>query len=384
MLFFAIDDQEQLKNHKEEAISNSYVAHGGVGYNNVDDSRRPVSKQLLEQRNNTPTHYSFGCVSSSSSSACPVLPQRIKHSLWFNSLLCRKKRERPVVKGGGNSPAGVKTSQVAAVTSVFTGEIRGNAGGIRANASGIRGHERRRRSKEINLASVRPPIPRWATERQLSLVDSRSERKFNLTARALAFDFPSILPSEEPQSSTSQTRNDDHTGATEKEFRPAAQGTPNLRPTAKEQAAQITADHLPEAVTTTEFLPTAHFVAGNTTVSYWRSLSCNSISIPANHGRHHQQKLPEYRMWAPYYSPGRINKAKLTTTFGRAIPPDGRSGADATRYYSRTVKISPPTLEQSGLLRFYLTPLRSSGRTRISSGRRPSKRGFWSVFFLPK
>lgn len=376
---FAIDDEEQLKNHKEEAISNNNVAHGergAVGYNNIDESRRPVSKQLIEQKNNTPTHYSYGCVSSTSSSACPVLPQRIRHSLWFNSLLCRKRTERRGVKAGSNSPAGIKTtSQVAAgeVTSVFPGEIRGNAGGIRAaNANGIRGHERRRRSKEINLAS---PTPHWATE-GLSLVDSRSERKFNLAARALAFDFPSILPSEEPQAvipSTSQTCNDDHTGATEKEFRPAAQGMPNLRPTAQEQAA----------VTTTEFLPTAHFVASN--VSYWRSLSCNSTSIPANHGRHHQQKLPEYRMSEPYYSPGRINKAKLTTTFGRsAIPPDGRSGADATRYFSRTVKISPATLEQSGLLRFYLTPLRSSGRTRISSGRRPCKRGFWSVFFLPK
>lgn len=119
--------------------------------------------------------------------------------------------------------------------------------------------------------------------------------------------------------------------------------------------------------------------------SSWNAARSCSIFNVDHHPKiaHNQHNLkPDYRIWDAYYSPRREKNKQFAAAAANNRPINNISRLDRMR----TVKISPATTHQGGLLRFYLTPMRSgsSSRTRYNSGSRPPvRRNPWTFFLVP-
>lgn len=492
---FQLDDEEKWRNRalmaahtsESELDMHEFSADHKLIEAEFDKGSIDHAKQIEDATDvhDNHTHNSYRCVPSAStlsSSVCPSIPCKFKHSVLLNSLLCRKTGDEKKGSGSIRRPSQVhEASRNIFIRGVNEGGLtkaRDEGGFIRATyiASESREPLRRCRSKlersvaRSSVSSSQPASPPCVSHG----VDMKSERKFNLTARALAAEFPSFLCSsaeaveammifpskiEDPSGSATQTEdlqgdqdsricthNDSvkqavaimdslqsskvlakpviqlDSSAWEEHYRDYS--IPNLAeeaergkemengsgnrqnqddedveqgemplpmhiiPTVNRAAATMVTiranleevqegadaveeleeaecrNGIPTYITATESFPASEEVA---MAVCGRSLSCRSSSgkAIAAAGQQGTHKVPEeYKhggVWEAY--------SNKSGKFPRKWPSS-----------SRTVKIAP---DQSGLLRFYLTPLRASGRTRFSSAtRRPPKRHFWSLVFV--
>eukprot|EP00250_Pteridium_aquilinum_P034753 c8048_g1_i1 orf=55-2388(+) len=529
---FQLDDQEKCRNRAlDQEVCDQFSANGRpieeeshkglIGELKIEEAKdahkRPQNQtdknlHAQERTQNQTDQDSHGCVPSTSkfsSSVCPHVPDRLKHSVLLNSLLCRKAQSlsSDAVRSGSNhirKPSQVHEANRNSFLKIFNedgfAQASDEGGFTRATyiASESRVMRRCRSKLErcITASSSQPASPSSISH----VIDSKSERKFNLSARALAVDIPSILRSSAEAADvttvTSLTtldsfRRADHEHDVEElkeghEMSPGASIdaeagalAPQTRPviplvitgeeeqhladcmasTAREVEGQIAMEFTPilrkikkqdeeeqgemidspppptplplnpqppagdmailssaknnlegkgdtlagavqeeevecqnstdnqsecrmtatengqilECRNATDNQPIPAYItaresslAGQEACAvYGRSLSCKASS--SNTGKQSSHNLAE-GVWEPYSAPGRG-----AGFFGRSASRHSKWPSS-----SRTVKIAP---DQSGLLRFYLTPLRASGRTRFSSPRRPPKRHLWSFVF---
>ncbi|MCO5552786.1 hypothetical protein L7F22_006303 [Adiantum nelumboides] len=207
---FKLDDAEKQENKCSEALhtenadclSDCKLTEEEIPRGAFADASAKINEETDES--GTPQNHSHdsrcNCVPSSSSLPSSVCPAKIKQCILLNPLLCRKKGDEKTVNKDGRSIC--KPSQFHIRKHRNGNEDRNtqamdDGGFIRATyiASESRVQSMRRCRSKMDLYGARNSFSSSepSSPGQVFHVDSRSERKFNFSARALAIEVPSMF-----------------------------------------------------------------------------------------------------------------------------------------------------------------------------------------------
>ncbi|MCO5607040.1 hypothetical protein L7F22_061231 [Adiantum nelumboides] len=209
---FKLDDAEKQKNkcsgspHTENAdcLSDCKLTEEEIPRGAFEDASAKIDEETdVSGTQHNHSHDSrCNCVPSSSSIPSSVCPAKIKQCLLLNPLLCRKKGDEKTVNKDGRSICKPSQFHIGKHRNGNGNEDRNtqamdDGGLIRATyiASESRVQSMRRCRSKMDLYGARNSFSSSepSSPGQVFHVDSRSERKFNFSARALAIEVPSMF-----------------------------------------------------------------------------------------------------------------------------------------------------------------------------------------------